>query len=105
MRTLRRNRTMNSISLDDQKIINMVSLQDSLIQMLGQYYFRTCDDTSDIQWDMFPNEEPEECEECGIIHYPIEQFLLEYHDIRENYDSLEPEEISIDLSCHDEMLN
>ena len=102
----RSKRRKNLISPDDSKIINMVSLQDSLIMMLGNYYNKTYLNTLDVQKEMFPDREHDEvfCE-CGKSHLPIEQILLDYFDIRENYENLEPEEVSIPLTFEDQLLN
>ena len=102
----RSKRRKNLISPDDSKIINMVSLQDSLIMMLGNYYNKTYLNTLDVQKEMFPDREHDDvfCE-CGKSHLPIEQILLDYFDIRENYEHLEPEEVSIRLTFEDQLLN
>ena len=84
----------------------MVSLQDSLIMMLGHYYNKTYLNTLDVQKEMFPDSEQDEVScECGKTHFPIEQILLDYFDIRENYEHLEPEEVSIPLTFEDQLLN
>ena len=84
----------------------MVSLQDSLIMMLGHYYNKTYLNTLDVQKEMFPDKEHDEVScECGKSHLPIEQILLDYFDIRENYEHLEPEDVSIPLTFEDQLLN
>ena len=81
----RSKRRKNLISPDDSKIINMVSLQDSLIMMLGNYYNKTHLNTLDVHKEMFPDKEHDEVScECGKSHFPIELILLDYFDIREN---------------------
>ena len=74
--------------------------------MLGHYYNKTYLNTLDVQKEMFPDKEHDEVScECGKSHLPIELILLDYFDIRENYEYLEPEEVSIPLTFEDQFLN
>ena len=75
----------------------MVSEQETLIDMLGNYVKRTEEITREVQEEMFPKMTPESCDCCGEPVYPIIKFLHDYEFISENFESLEIEDINLGL--------
>ena len=80
-----------------EKEFKLMSIQESLIDMLGNYVKRTEEITREVQKGMFPTMKPEPCDCCGEPVYPIIKFLHDYEFVSENFESLEVEDIDIGL--------
>ena len=90
----------NENNIDDlwnQKIINMVSLQDSIITMLSEYYYRTHKNTIELQRKIFPVENGNTCEECGSPKFKIREVLSNYVKIQKNFEFLESKHFLVDI--------
>ena len=81
-----------------KKEFKLISIQESLIEMLGNYVRRTEEITREVQKEMFPKMKPEPCDCCGEPVYPIIKFLHDYEFVYDNFESLEVEDIEISLS-------
>ena len=82
--------------IQKEKSIKLIETQSLIIQMLSDYYMRT-KKSPEIQEEMFPTMETQSCDCCNDPIYPIDQFLMDYDEICENYDSMEVEDIDIGL--------
>ena len=80
-----------------EKEFKLMSIQESLIDMLGSYVKRTEEITREVQKGMFPTMKPEPCDCCGEPVYTIIKFLHDYEFVSENFESLEVEDIDIGL--------
>ena len=82
--------------IQKEKSIKLIETQSLIIQMLSDYYDRT-KKSPEIQERMFPTMETQSCDSCEDSIYPIDQLLMDYEEICENFDSLEIEDIDIGL--------
>ena len=87
---------MSNKSFKEQKSLKLIETQSLIIQMLSDYYDRT-KKSPEIQEKMFPTMETQSCDSCEDSIYPIDQLLMDYEEICENFDSLEIEDIDIGL--------
>ena len=92
----------NTKYMISEKLRKLMTEQKTLIEMLSDYYRRTeyiSELNFEVQEEMFPDNEPVPCvcEECDNLVYPIETFIQKYQFVLEKFDSLEIEEIDINL--------
>jgi hypothetical protein len=83
-------------SFNEQKTLKLIETQSLIIKMLSDYYMRT-KKSPEIQEEMFPTMETQSCDCCNDPIYPIDQLLIGYDEICENFDSMEVEDMDIGL--------